>query len=1047
MRCASCGADNAPDNRFCVACGAGLGRACPACRHINPLQARFCSQCGASLEGEMAPAAPAAGPGNPASSEGELKQITVLFADVAGSTGLIEGLDPEQAGHRLRPVVEAMKDAVRRFEGSVVRFQGDGVMALFGAPQPQEDHAVRACCAALAIQAAVKELGEASLPVRVGVHCGEVLARTVATDFSIDFDVTGVTVHIANRLEGLAPDGGIAVSAAALRNARPFVTARSIGQHSIRGLSSPFEVFLLTGLRRGPTSQRFAGDAGRSSFVGREGEMAALERALERAAAGDGGIVALVAEAGVGKSRLCFEFAERCRTRGIGVAEGRALAHSRATPYLPVIDFLKVYFDVAHDDGEQARAKVGARMLALDAGFEADLPLLFDFLGLAAVGADRPQRDPTARRERLEDLFCRLIRAAGTRPGVILVEDLHWMDSGTESLIDVLVDALPGTRLLLLVNYRPGYAPSWAGRPFDQIALLPLQAGIADLLAARLLGDDESVMPLLPLIADRARGNPLFVEELVRQFEESGHLAGARGAYKLLRQPDMRLVPDTVQAIIGARIDSRPETEKSLLQTAAVIGREFAVSLLARLVGGLAEALSPMLHRLSVAGLVQSGGTAGMFAFRHPMVQDVAYRSLLAERRRGLHATVAADLEKTLPDPNGAQASFVAYHWEEAGNAMQAASYSMKAANWHGTRDPAQALDAWQRVHRLLSAMPLEGQARYPLLVAHGQIVNFAWRSGMTAADVQPHYAEALAIARSLGDMRAVTLLTAAYGRALAASGSAVDYVATVSEVLAQLKEGRDASLRVVLTAILCHALRLSGDLPRALEANDAALAHVGEVSESDQQTLGFNVGVWVKGMRGQILAMMGRHEEAQPLLDELIAADEASVDVLHRLLAHATHIDIAWGAGDAAYASRHSEAVTRLAEQSANPYLLVYGRGYAALAQALRGEYEPAAATLREALLYARRRNAGLENEARLLADLAHVLMRAGYADRARETAEEAAAVARRRGAKVWLAYAEWLKGGSGSSDFAALINSTGATLLTRLSHPTSERGPRGDS
>jgi adenylate cyclase len=1037
MRCASCDADNAPDNRFCVACGAALLRVCPGCGLANPWSARFCSQCGSALEEEKRASLADAGP----LAEGELKQITVLFADVAGSTTLIEGLDPEQAGHRLAPAIDAMKEAVRRFEGSVVRVQGDGIMALFGAPHPQEDHAVRACCAALAMQTAVKELQDPTLPVRVGIHSGEVLARTVVTDFSTDFDVTGVTVHIANRLESIAPNGGIAISGVTLRTARQYVSADSLGHHAIRGLTAPFEVFLLTGLRRGPTSERFSNEPTLSQFVGRETEMALLERALERAAEGEGCVVGLVAEAGVGKSRLCYEFAERCRMRGVRVLEGRALAHSRATPYVPAIDVVKAYFEVAPDESaERARARIARHIERYAPSFAADLPLLLDFLGLADRAIGRLKLDPAAREERLNDLFRRLVRAAGAnQPLVMLIEDLHWMDTGSESLIEVLVGALPGTRILLLVNYRPGYSPPWRSEQYDQIALMPLRGSVADSLASRLLGNDESVGPLLPLIADRARGNPLFIEELVRKFAEGGNLAGERGAYRMLRSPDMRLVPETVQAIIGARIDSRPEAEKSLLQTAAVIGREFAVPLLARIAGGVIARMAHMLQRLSAAGLVYECGAAGsVFAFRHPMVQDVAYRSLLQERRRALHASVAADLEKSLPDANGAQAGFVAYHWEQAGNPIQAASFNMKAATWHGTRDPAQALDAWKRVHRLLAPLPLEGPARYPLLMANGQIVNLAWRGGLTAAAVQAHFADAMAIARSLKDARAVALLTAAYGRALAASGSATDYVAIVSDALGQLDEVRDASLSVVLTAIQCHALRLAGDLALALEANDRASASVGLVSEVDQQTLGFNVGVWVKGMRGQTLAMMARFGQARPYLDELIAADESTVDVLHRLLAHAAHVDIAWGLGDIALAVQHSEAVSSLAEKSGNPYLLVYGQGYAALAQTMSGDYAAAAAALAETLAYARRRNAGLENEARLLGDLAYAQLCSGLAERARATAEEAATVARRRGAKVWLAYAEWLLNGPQSPAFVALMASTGAALLQRLVHPS---------
>lgn len=1037
MRCTSCETDNTTDSRFCIACGAALGQLCLSCNHLNAATARFCTQCGTAVQ-----RSPLAGSAGATAIQGELKQITVLFADVFGSTELIEALDPEEADRRLAPCIDAMKDAVHRFDGTVVKIQGDGVMALFGAPNPQEDHAVRACCAALAMQAAFKALPTETPPVRVGIHSGEVLARVIANDFSNEFDATGLTVHIANRLQSLAPPGGITLSSATRRGARQFISVESLGTQPIRGLSAPLEIFLLTGLRRGPNSQRFSNEMGRSDFVGRDTEMALLERGLERADEGDGCAVGLVADAGIGKSRLCFEFAELCRARGIRVLEGLALAHSRATPFEPVIDVMKALFEMPDDEPERAREKIVAVLKSLDVDLGADLALLFDFLGVGDPAAKLPRADPVVRRERLNGLFRRLIRTAGaTTPAVILLEDLHFLDSGSESLLEVLAESLPGTRILLVVNFRPGYAAAWMhGDHYDQVSLAPLRRGAADQLAAQLLGDDESVAPLLELVADRARGNPLFIEELVRKFEESGDLVGERGVYRLQRSPDMRSVPDTVQAIIGARIDGQPEAAKSILQTAAVIGREFALPVLARLVGGLASQLGNVMHRLAGAGLVYEAGAGGddLYAFRHPMVQDVAYRSLLSEKRRNLHAAVAAELEKTLPDPNGAQAGFIAYHWEEAGNLLQAASYSMKAGTWHGTRDAAQALQAWRRSHRLLSSLSLQGQQRYPLLMASGQIVNLAWREGLTAADIEPYYAEALAIARELGDLRAITLLTVAYGRAMAASGSAEDYVTTVDDVLATVDDSvRNASLRVVLTAILCHALRLAGDLSRALEANDRAQAHVKEIDEIDQQTLGFSIAIWLNGMRAQILAMMGRFDEARPLLDAMIAADDATVDALHRLLAHITQCDIAWALGDLELLDSHSKQALQVAERSGNPYLMVYGKSYVGLAQTMRGAHADATTTLSDALAYARRRNAGLENEARLLADLAHVQLRAGLTDRARDTAEEAAAVARRRGAKVWLAYCEWLIGGPASASFNKLVDTTGAELLRRLSHP----------
>ena len=1031
MRCSSCNANNAPDAKFCIDCGAALERSCPSCNHPNLPTARFCSECGTALGVAAA---------KPPPSEGELKQITVLFADVMGSTTMIEGLDPEQAAARLEPALEAMQEAVRRFEGSVVRVQGDGIMAFFGALNPQEDHAVRACCAALALQAAAKALPGEALPLRVGINSGEVLARTVSTSFSTDFDASGVTVHIAARLEGLAPAGGIVISPTTLRGARQFVSVEALGSQAIRGLSAPMETYLLTGLRRGPTSQRFSEES-RSGFVGRERELALLDRALERASDGGGCAVGLVADAGVGKSRLCFEFAQRCRAAGVRVLEGRALAHSRATPFEPVVDVVKAFFEITADDAPvRAREKLAVKLKSVDPELATELPLLADFLGIADAAAAREKLDPAARRERLNNLFRRLVRTASRdAPAVLLLEDLHFMDSGSESLIEMLGETLAGTRILLLVNFRPGYAAPWMRvEHYEQISLAPLRPASADALASHLLGDDPSVAPLLAPIGDRARGNPFFIEELVRKLDESGHLAGSPGAYRLLRAPDLKLIPDNVQAIVSARVDSRPELERSLLQTAAVIGREFVAPVLVRVAGIAASLVSAALHRLSMAGLVyETGGPiAGGFAFKHPMVQEVVYRSLVSDRRRALHASVAEELQKTLPDPNGAQAGFIAYHLEEAGNVQMAASFNMKAAMWHGTRDPTQALDAWKRVRRLLLGLNLEGPAQYPLLMASGQIVNFAWREGLTAADVEPFYAEALGIARGLGDMRAITLVTAAYARSLASSGSAVDYLTRVNDALGMLDPQKHVGLSVVLTTIRCHARRMAGDLRGALADNDIALAGADKVEERDQQTLGFRVPVWVKGMRGQTLALMGRLDDARALARELIAGDEATVDVLHRMLAHGTMIDTAWGADDVALATEHSELNHRLGEKSGSPYLMVYGRSYAGLVQAMRGDFSQAATTIGDTLRFARQHHAGLENEARMLADLAWVQLRAGLEDRARITAEEAASVARRRGAKVWLAYAEWLTAGATSATFKALIEETGADLLARVAN-----------
>jgi tetratricopeptide (TPR) repeat protein len=427
-------------------------------------------------------------------------------------------------------------------------------------------------------------------------------------------------------------------------------------------------------------------------------------------------------------------------------------------------------------------------------------------------------------------------------------------------------------------------------------------------------------------------------------------------------------------------------------------------------------------------------------------VQEVAYRSLLSERRRGLHAAVAAELEKTLPDPSGGQAGLIAYHWEEAGNPKEAASYYMKAATWygtpdpagqlawHGARDPARALDAWKQVRRLLIGMPLEGEAKVSLISAGIQILNMGLRSqSLSAADAEPYYLETMELARSVNKMRRAALATVAYGRLHENSGSSERIVAAVQEMLSTLDDRRDASLKVFLTTNLAYALRLTGDLPRALKTIDEALARMHEVAEIDERVYRFSLADFARSSRGRILAMMGRCDEARPLLDELCGSSETFI----RIQAHVGSIDMAWGLNDIAQASGHLDRLTRLAEGSGNPIWLTVSLGYTGLVQSMRGEYSLAAESLNTALEQSRRRNAET-GEARLLANLAYVQLCTGLKDEARKTAEEAASVARRRGTKIMLAYAEWVMGGPTSPAFKKLVAETGAELLMRLPYRT---------
>jgi len=442
MRCVRCDSQNKPDNEFCEGCGAALGLKCDVCEHVNGPASRFCGQCGAALANRAAGPDPSAQRmlRSLSSKGGERKNLTIMFADIRNSTSLLDSLgDPELAMRRLEPVLNLMKDAVHRYDGIVNKIQGDGVMALFGAPRPHEDHAVRGCLAALAMQDSVARLADPSLQIRVGLHTGEVVVQTIENSIYQTYDAAGANVHIANRMEQMADAGCILVTKDTYAGARQFVEVAPLGLQPIRGIAAPLEIFKLTGLLNAPASDIFRSGKRLTPLIGRSDQFAALELELGNTIKGDGRVVGVVGEAGIGKSRLCFEFAEACRRQGVRVYEGRVLAHGRATPFQPVLELLRDIFGIrAKDPAEMSRRKVIERFGTI-ASSDQQLLLLLEFLGLTDPDRPAPKLDSRALKIQLLDLVRALVRSRpGDTPTMVLIEDLHWIDAASEEFIETL---------------------------------------------------------------------------------------------------------------------------------------------------------------------------------------------------------------------------------------------------------------------------------------------------------------------------------------------------------------------------------------------------------------------------------------------------------------------------------------------------------------------------------------------------------------------------------------------------------------------------------
>jgi len=1027
MQCSRCDSENKDGNDYCESCGTLLGIKCDVCSHINGATSRFCGQCGAALVSAAANHDPTSQRilRSLSTKGGERKHLTILFADIRNSTSLIDSLgDPELGMRRLEPVLNLMKDAVHRYDGIVNKIQGDGVMALFGAPRPHEDHAVRGCLAALAMQDAVARLADPGLQIRVGIHTGEVVVQTIENSIYQTYDAAGANVHLANRLEQLADEGCILITKDTYAGAKQFVEVVPLGMQAIRGIAAPVELFRLTKLLNAPASDVFRSGRRLTSLIGRSGQFAALEAELAHTVKGNGRVVGVVGEAGIGKSRLCFEFTENCRRQGIRVYEGRVLAHARATPFQPVLELLRDIFDIRSKDSvEEARRRVIERSAALSSS-EQQQQLLLEFLGLGDPEHPAPKLDSRVLKMQLLDLVKTLVRS-GSRDAatVVVIEDLHWIDAASEEFVEALADAIVDSMTLLVVNFRPGFAAAFMQRPhYRQIVMPPLAAEQARLLLRQHFGDDPSLALLSRDIIERAQGNPFFLEELVNAVIERGDFEGERGAYRLKRGIDTVPLPTTVQAVVAARIDHLEETAKQVLETASVIGRMVSLSVLQRVAALPNDELSEAISQLRQAELLYDFPPydQGVLAFRHPLIQEVAYETQLRSRRTKLHAAVANAIECFDWGNLDEFAGLLAFHYEAAGQVLEAVTHLQRAARWIGRTNSAEALKSWKKVRALLQDLPHSEHNDRQRALASGQILNFGWQEGVSADEMKPYAEEALRYARSSDKMHEPILL-GAYGRILAATAAADDYVNLVEDAVKLTSSEGDVGRFATINGMLSQAYFMSGRLNEALNAGAVALAAIAEqggfetnvtLGLNANQILGFDIEQWIKGLRTRILVRLGRFDEARERLAEVLQPSLEGVAPVVQFIPHFASVEMAWGTGDPHLARRHAARVAELAEQSAMPYLRVASIVCAGLADGTAGEFAAGARHLREAIDFAHRARAGLEFEARMLADFADMLYRAGDLDAALAASNEAIDVARRRTDRLAECHASAVRG-----------------------------------
>ena len=834
VACPRCG-ESAQPGQYCDNCGAKIEKICRSCSAANRPDARFCANCGTAFEAADKDPSSA----GPDTSGAQQKQVTILFADICGSTELISRMDPEDASYALGSVVSVISKAVTRFDGAVIRRMGDGVMVLFGAPVAAEDHAARACFAALAALDAVGRMGDLALPIRIGICSGPVILRKTGRDDE-DYDVAGITAHIAARLEQQAEPDTVLLAQQTASLVTGIANIESIGRIALKGIAEPLPVFRLISATDRPSWIVRSGAKALSTFVGREEELAQLSLALGRAWAGRAQAVALVADAGMGKSRLLHEFLGNLAQGAWHVMRVETTAQSTAIPYFLITALLREFVGGSQ---EAPTAEVAARLpsviasLGLDPQF--DTTPLLALLDREAGEVAFDKIDPLQRSHRLvQSLRPMLLRYADLHPLILVMEDYHWLDASSVEVLNELFGEMDAVRLALLVTTRPERRPGWrhltqqgdGHGPKTEIELKRLTAGQADHLLQELIGGSDELAPLRAHIIARADGTPFFLEEFARSLHESGAIAG--GAPRLTNI----VIPASVQSILAARIDRLAPLHRRILQIAAVIGRDVPLPLLAALADMHESTLTREIAVLRAAGfLVEVNLRTGIVhSFSHALTQAVAYDTLLRSDRRGLHERVLRAMETQSPGQRDSAVDDLVHHAVLAEAWPEAARYALAAGERASRRSALTEAKAYlETAIAALSQQPPSittmTQGIDARLSLRGVLATMNDTSG-----IQEYLKEADNLAELAGDQLNLARVYISRGAMLSHAGDLPGAVELSRTALDIMRTASDSVGIVSAAFSLAQALWYSGDLD---DARQMLLSNLGHArSESGQR-------------------------------------------------------------------------------------------------------------------------------------------------------------------------------------------------------------------
>jgi len=684
MKCSKCNIDNPDGVKFCGECGAKLEKVCPKCNYSNPPQFKFCGDCGGNLTIPSEPIRkelsfdekieriqkylPSGITEKILSQrdkiEGERKQVTVMFCDMKGFTPLADKLGPEEMYGMMDQVYEILIHKVHDYEGTVNEMTGDGVMALFGAPIALEDAPQRAIRSAMAIHREMTRFNEKvrqekgdipPLKMRVGIHTGPVVVGTLGNDLRVEFKAVGDTVNLASRMESLAEPGTTYVSDDTFKLTEGLFRFEALGEKDIKGKEKPLKVYQVIAPSSRRTRFDVSAERGLTPFVGRERELELLLDGFERSKEGRGQAISIISDAGIGKSRLLYEFRKAVTNEYVTFLEGRCLSYSRNVAYHPVVDVLKANFEIQDNDTDQEiREKVTRFLKAIRVDEGTTLPYLLELLSVKESGIDKIPMSPEARKDRtLEALKRVVLKGSEIRPLIMAIEDLHWMDRSSEDAFKDLLESISAAKVFLIFTYRPEFIHTWGSRSYhSQVTLNKLSNRESLAMATYMLGTPNIDRELEDLILQKTEGIPFFLEEFIKSLKDLKVIERKDHTYQLSKDIQRLTIPSTIQDVIMARVDNLPEGTREVLRTGSVIEREFSYDLIKRVTGLPEPELLPHLSTLKDSELLFERGIYpdSAYIFKHALTREVVYDSILTKKKKQLHEKIAGTMEDIYKD-------------------------------------------------------------------------------------------------------------------------------------------------------------------------------------------------------------------------------------------------------------------------------------------------------------------------------------------------------------------------------------------------------------